>query len=182
VATLVTFSQAEESLPVGSHPDALETPHFPDRLHAFVWRNWQLVEPQRLAEVVGTSAENIVQIAESMGLPDSESVDSRMVKSGYITLVRRNWHLLPYDQLLTLLDMNCEQLAQSDLDSDDKQALHKQIQQVLDREITLAEELFAITQKDSHIGFEASNHYYYVPLDLVEKVINCEFLKQKFSK
>ena len=30
--------------------------------------------------------------------------------------------------------------------------------------------------RDSRIGFEASNQYYYVPLDLVEKVINCHDL------
>ena len=26
------------------------------------------------------------------------------------------------------------------------------------------------------MGFEASNHYYYVPLDLVEKMLNCRDL------
>ncbi|GEM_PF-5755519 len=61
-------SAADEVLPVGAHPAALETPHFPDRLHAFVWRNWQLVEPQRMAGLVGTATSNIKQIATSMGL------------------------------------------------------------------------------------------------------------------
>jgi len=69
VLCVVALSQlnalATESLPVGSHPTALDTPHFPSRLHTFVWRNWQLVEPSRMAEVVGTSTENIVAIASS---------------------------------------------------------------------------------------------------------------------
>src|SRR5579884_4445528 len=30
-------------LPVGSAPAPVALPHFPDRLHAFVWRNWPLV-------------------------------------------------------------------------------------------------------------------------------------------
>ena len=110
---LIMFSQfsvqAESSLPVGSHPTALDTPHFPNRLHAFVWRNWQLVEPSRLAKVVDTSTENIVAIAKSMGLPTSKTVCSEMLEQGYITIVRRNWHLLPYDQLLTLLDKSSEE-------------------------------------------------------------------------
>ncbi|MCP4786419.1 MAG: hypothetical protein GY903_16045 [Fuerstiella sp.] len=104
-------SAAEEILPVGAHPAALETPHFPDRLHAFVWRNWQLVEPQRLAGLVGTATSNIKQIAASMGLPEAGSDSAAMLERGYITLIRRNWHLLPYDQLLTLLDMTPEELA-----------------------------------------------------------------------
>ncbi len=102
---------AADVLPVGAHPPALETPHFPDRLHAFVWRNWQLVEPQRLAQLVGTTAEKMEQIAASMGLPAVESVSSTMRERGYITLIRRNWHLLPYDQLLTLLEMTPKELA-----------------------------------------------------------------------
>jgi len=39
-------------------------------------------------------------------------------------------------------------------------------------EIELARRLFALTRADSRIGYEASNNYYYYPLDLVEKVIN----------
>lgn len=115
VASFVALSQlttlAEESLPVGSHPAALDAPHFPSRLYALVWRNWQLVEPSCIAKVVGTSTENIVDIATSMGLPANTPVQSRMLESGYITIVRRNWHLLPYDQLLQLLGMSAEQLA-----------------------------------------------------------------------
>ena len=34
-----------------------------------------------------------------------------MKRRGYITVLRRNWHLLPYDQLLGMLDMTAEELA-----------------------------------------------------------------------
>ena len=43
-------------------------------------------------------------------------------------------------------------------------------------EIRIAKRLFVLTREDSRIGFEASNHYYYFPLDLVEKVVNCEYI------
>jgi hypothetical protein len=43
-------------------------------------------------------------------------------------------------------------------------------------EMENAKRLFALTREDPRIGFEASNHYYYLPLDLVEKVINCEYI------
>ena len=36
--------------------------------------------------------------------------------------------------------------------------------------------LFEIARRDSRIGFEASNHYYYTLNDLVEKVINCKYI------
>ncbi len=102
---------AVDSLPVGAQPDALATPHFPDRLHAFVWRNWDLVDADRLGKVLGTTAANVTSIARSMGLPAGDGVQSQMRERGYITLIRRNWHLLPYDQLLALVDMTPQTLA-----------------------------------------------------------------------
>ena len=44
------------------------------------------------------------------------------------------------------------------------------------RRLALARRLHAIQSRDSRIGFEASNQYYYVPVDLAEKVINCQDL------
>jgi hypothetical protein len=43
-------------------------------------------------------------------------------------------------------------------------------------EIGLARDLFRLTQEDSRIGFEPSCQYFYLPLDLVEKVVNCRWL------
>jgi hypothetical protein len=34
--------------------------------------------------------------------------------------------------------------------------------------------LYDLTLDDSRIGFESSNQYYCMPLDLVERVVNCE--------
>lgn len=85
--------------------------HFPDALHVVVWRNWGLVEPARLAEVLGASVEQVTAIATSMGLPAQVAVPAEMHERGYITLVRRNWHLLPYEQLLQFVGMTAEELA-----------------------------------------------------------------------
>ena len=43
-------------------------------------------------------------------------------------------------------------------------------------QLRLARALYDLTLDDSRIGFESSNQYYYTPLDLVEKVVNCEFI------
>jgi hypothetical protein len=54
---------------------------------------------------------------------------------------------------------------------------------VLRDEIALARRLYAIQSRDSRIGFEASNQYYYVPVDLMEKVLNChDLLAHAFPK
>jgi hypothetical protein len=54
------------------------------------------------------------------------------------------------------------------------------------REILEDEILLAVTQHrearlHSEIGYEATNHYYYTPLDLAEKVLNCEWILDSMS-
>src|SRR5690606_1638994 len=64
----------------------------------------------------------------------------------------------------------------------EKKALEDLINAVLDSEMDLAKELFRLTRKDSRIGYEATNQYYYVAQDLIEKVINCEYVRDKMVK
>ena len=72
-------------------------------------------------------------------------------------------------------------LSQPKASDEQRQQLRKLIRQLVEKEISLACKLFAVTNQDSRIGYEASNHYFYVPLDLVEKVINCEFIGDRFA-
>ena len=105
-------SSAEETvLPQGDARPAIVSRHFPDRVHEFVWRNWNAVEPAKLASILGATVQDITAIAESMGLPADAVVPPQMKTRGYVTLIRRNWHLLPYEQLLELLEMTPERLA-----------------------------------------------------------------------
>lgn len=101
----------EEVLPHGSAPAPLAAAHFPDRLHEYVWRNWNAVEPSKLARIVGAAEKDINSLAQSMGLPPAGAIPPELRTRGYITLIRRNWHLLPYEQLLELLEMTPERLA-----------------------------------------------------------------------
>lgn len=108
-ATGVSAMPAVE-LPVGSAPAPVAAPHFPDRIHAFVWRNWTLVPAERMARTVGAKPEDILRIGHAMGLAGPPRVTQDVERRSYITVIRRNWHLLPYDQLLTLLGWTAEKL------------------------------------------------------------------------
>ena len=89
---------------------ALRETTFPDRLSAFVWRNWFCVDKARLAETVGTGPEELTAVAVEMGLPADPKVEPEWASKGYGTILRRNWHLLPYGQILTLLGWSREKL------------------------------------------------------------------------
>jgi hypothetical protein len=90
---------------------ALDLPHFPDKLHAFLWRNWGLVSTQRLAAVTGAKPEDILRLATTIGLPAPKPVPSDQEQRSYLTVIRRNWHLLPREQMLELLDWTDEKLS-----------------------------------------------------------------------
>ncbi|PYV44278.1 MAG: hypothetical protein DMG06_07090 [Acidobacteria bacterium] len=77
--------------------------HFPDRLHLFVWRNWELVNTERLAQVLGTTPDKVLEIGAAMGLPKKPHLSGDQLRRLYITVIRQNWHILPEDQLIELL-------------------------------------------------------------------------------
>ena len=98
-------------LPAGPAPEPVAFPHFPSPIHAFVWLNWGLVPPARMASVLETDAVHVIETGKRMGLPEPPPVSDDQWRRSYITIIRRNWHLLPYEQLLKLLDWTPEQLA-----------------------------------------------------------------------
>ena len=107
------LADGSPSVPLPGEPamkPAISCSPFPDRLSAFVWRNWFLVPVERLARTVGASAADLKTLAVEMGLPAEPKVLPDWHRRGYITVLRRNWHLLDYDQLLVLLDMTREEL------------------------------------------------------------------------
>lgn len=89
---------------------ALAPDPFPDRMSAYVWRNWGLVDAALLTDTVGASKGELAAIAADMGLDPDAKVLPEWKTKGYITVLRRNWHLLPYGQLMKLLGKTREEL------------------------------------------------------------------------
>jgi hypothetical protein len=98
-------------LPAGDAPLPVATPHFPDRLHLYVWRNWEFVPLERLAQVIGAQPADILRIGRALGFAEPPAVRDDQQQRSAITVIRRNWHLLPYEQLLGLLGWTEEQMA-----------------------------------------------------------------------
>jgi hypothetical protein len=86
-------------------------PHFPSRLHQFVWRNWELANAGRMAAVIRTSPHNMLKVGESIGLPPKPRLTADQLRRIYVTVIRQNWHLLPEDQLIALLGWTPEKFA-----------------------------------------------------------------------
>lgn len=169
----------------GDAPKPLFFRHFPTRTAAVVWRNWGMITPECLAGVLHTTPDAVIELAEAMGLSVGEEVPMALWRRrGYITLIRRNWELLPYSQLLKLLDFTPEKLDFL-LREDDflwtklgksKPDAEELFFEPVTAETALVRRLLAVSRRDSRIGFEASNHYFYVEQDLLEKILNCNDL------
>ncbi len=96
-------------MPRGPAMDALEYPHFPARFQAVLWRNWGLVPLERLAAILQTECTTLEAEGAALGLPPYPPVNPLWISSGYMTLLRKNWHLLSYDQLAHLLGWSEEE-------------------------------------------------------------------------
>lgn len=106
------------SLPVGSAPAPVPIPHFPSVLHAVVWRNWDVIAVENLARVLEATPTQITDLARAMGLPPQRSITDQEVRRNYMTVLHRNWHLLPYEQLCPLLGWDAVKM-QFSLNEDD---------------------------------------------------------------
>jgi hypothetical protein len=62
------------------------------------------------------------------------------------------------------------------LDHDPKKSARDTLRTLLRSEAAAARALYTLQRQDPRIGFEASNHYYYLPHDLQEKFLNCHHL------
>lgn len=98
-------------LPEVSDIKAIKYEYFPTAWQAVVWRNWGYVSVERIAEALGTRPENIRAAAKELGLNPEEPVNEAWEKRGFLTLIRDNWHLCTYEQIMTLLNLSEETLA-----------------------------------------------------------------------
>ena len=55
----------------------------------------------------------------------------------------------------------------------DTNGSRERMKQLAKAEMELARRQFVVARDNSLIAYESSNHYYYAPLDLAEKVLNC---------
>ena len=88
----------------------LNIQNFPTKWQTVIFRNYGYVSLDKIAKVLGCSEKTVVYEAERLGLYDT--VYNRVwEEKGYITIIRNNWYLLPYAQLLQLLGITEERLA-----------------------------------------------------------------------
>ncbi|MBR1951376.1 MAG: hypothetical protein IKA32_02290, partial [Lentisphaeria bacterium] len=99
-----------KDLPVGSFPKALDFIHFPTRFQAVIFRNWNTVPFERIAKTINCTKDEVIAAGVAMGLIPDDRFTKKWDQRGFLTTIRRNWMLLPYDQLLTLLNWTADKL------------------------------------------------------------------------
>jgi hypothetical protein len=62
-----------------------------------------------------------------------------------------------------------------------RQGVAKEMVQLAEEEMRLARRQYVIARQDSRIAYEATNHYFYRPLDLLEKILNCQYVIQQLQ-
>lgn len=89
----------------------LELPYFPNNFYGAVFRLWDMCGAERLARAFSVEPSVIEKAAADMGLPQPQCPEV-WAERGYLSVIRSAWHILPYSQLLKLLDMSEERLAE----------------------------------------------------------------------
>lgn len=85
-------------------------PYFPDPAFAVIWRNWGLVAPSRIAAALNSDEATVCHWAQRMGLDPHPAVSPLWEQRGFLTVIRNNWNLCEYDQIMALTNMTDAQL------------------------------------------------------------------------
>lgn len=101
----------KHALPNVQSSPMIANAHFPTRMQCFIFRNWEMIRPSVLADVLGCDEKTVMSLARDMGLPVPPDVNPDWIEKGYITIIRANWHLCTYEQLAALLGWDLERLA-----------------------------------------------------------------------
>ncbi len=105
------MAEFEAWLPPVDEKIRLSLTHFPTRFQAVIFRLWESVSAERLAKVLHSDPAAIRALARDMGLSETQSCLEEWMSRGYITIIKAVWHLLPYEQIMELLDMNRDEFA-----------------------------------------------------------------------
>lgn len=81
----------------------------PTAWQTVIFRNFGYVKSENIADVLGCSPETVVLEARRMGLCELD-LSEDFERYGYITVIRNNWYLLPYEQIMTLLGIDEKRL------------------------------------------------------------------------
>lgn len=65
------------------------------------------------------------------------------------------------------------------LAAEERRAAQRRMLELVRSEMDLSRKQYFVSRGESLIAYEASNHYYYTPLDLVEKMLNCNWIERQ---
>lgn len=154
----------------------LNIPHFPTAYQALIFRLWEMVSADKIAEVLETSIENVYKAAEKLGLKEQKNLDMWMTR-GYISIIKQVWNLLPYEQILKLLDWDEDRLSYILKEDDylgEKLGEKCDCEKVLYRELTPEEE-----NRTNKIRQAMQNIV--MPLSSGEDSVPFDFFSDKYS-
>ena len=84
---------------------------FPSNFQAVIWRNWGIVPAKNIAAALKCTEKQAKNSAEELGLDPNMAANPIWKKRGYLTVIRNNWHIASYEQILALLDIGESELA-----------------------------------------------------------------------
>lgn len=94
-----------------------EFPYFPAPEFAVIWRNWGLASVSDIAAALDSDEATVNKWALKMGLTP-KTVLPRWRERGFLTIIRNNWNLCEYDQIMRLTGMDEKQLEFTLLEDD----------------------------------------------------------------
>ena len=90
---------------------ALSPAWFPANFQAVIWRNYGIVPKKNIAAALNCTETELKQETAALGLNPEIDANPIWQKRGYLTIIRNNWHIASYEQIMTLLEISEKELS-----------------------------------------------------------------------
>ena len=106
------------------------------------------------------------------GLEKLESVGGEILDIAYVSysLFKSSYNQIRFVRL------------RDKLAADKCEETRKAILETVNNEKQLAENVYRIMRRRPEVGFEAANHYYYSSDNVLEKIVNCQWLEEYYNE
>ena len=146
-------------------------------------RSWCAVYPPDVAagqfrKIADHFAQGLPLLREAIALAPPER--KREVESEYRFADAARLHFAACANMIEFNTFRNRWLEEKD--ANEKQRLIALIENTITAELQTARDMYRLAKSDSRIGYESSNHYFYLPIDIAEAIVSARYVKQSANK
>jgi hypothetical protein len=145
-------------------------------------QGWCAIYPPDIAagqfrKIADHFTQGLLPLQEAVAL--APSAQKQKAESEYHFADAARLHFAASAHMIEFNTLRNRYLEETDIEK--KKQLLAEIDNVVSAELQVAKEMYRLAKSDAQIGYESSNHYFYLPMDIAEAIISVRYVRSIFG-